>query len=361
MQLLNKNKIAWLGALTLLFSYAEMLLPKILPFFRFGFGNIAILLALDLNPFSFLTLVLLKSVTSSFIAGTLISPFFLISLGQSITSGFGMYLFYKIKGRWLSIYGISMIGGTLSCITQIYLASFYIGHGTFALFGPMLIFSILASLITAFFSQYFKFPENPPVLINTIINKTDSSPASKSSVHKSLILVLSVLISSAFIFMNSNIYFLTLCLILCFTAEITAGRKIMILPHLFMWLFVIISSLFIPQGKILYSIGKIAITQDALLNSILKALKLSCTMALSQCCTNISLNKNGIVSLTLSNFNGLVNILKNTDGNFIKKMTAALQAVELKDDYKENRKPNIGVPVFICILTSGFFIYSRIV
>ena len=82
----NKERIAYLGALTLLFSYAEMLLPRFVPFFRLGLGNIAILLAFELSFPSFLILTVIKAVTSCLMSGTLLSPFFIISLAQSAAS-----------------------------------------------------------------------------------------------------------------------------------------------------------------------------------------------------------------------------------------------------------------------------------
>ena len=102
----NKNRIAYLSALTLLFSYAEMLLPRFVPFFRLGLGNIAILLAFDLSLPSFLLLTVFKAITASLMAGTLFSPFFLISLEMIcrlyIFSVYHLYSFFSILSPPLS-------------------------------------------------------------------------------------------------------------------------------------------------------------------------------------------------------------------------------------------------------------------
>ena len=45
----TKKKIAYFASLTLLFSYIEMILPRTVPFFKLGLGNIAMLMALELN------------------------------------------------------------------------------------------------------------------------------------------------------------------------------------------------------------------------------------------------------------------------------------------------------------------------
>ena len=81
---ISKNTLAYLWALTLLFSYAEMVLPRLVPFFRLGLANTVILLALDINFSSFIILSILKATAASLMGGTLFSPFFLISLLQSV-------------------------------------------------------------------------------------------------------------------------------------------------------------------------------------------------------------------------------------------------------------------------------------
>ena len=96
-----REKIACLTALTLLFSYIEMLFPRILPFFKPGLSNIVILLSLEMNIFPFFLLSVLKAFASSLAGGILFSPFFLISLCQSVLSAFVMRLVYKTISKKL--------------------------------------------------------------------------------------------------------------------------------------------------------------------------------------------------------------------------------------------------------------------
>ena len=60
-----KQKLAYLTALTLLFSYAEMILPRFLPFFRLGLSNAVILLSLEIEAGPFILLAFLKAIASS--------------------------------------------------------------------------------------------------------------------------------------------------------------------------------------------------------------------------------------------------------------------------------------------------------
>lgn len=326
MQFQNKNKIAYLGALTLLFSYAEMLLPRFTPFFRIGLGNIAILLAFDLNPLSFILLTLIKAFASSLMAGTLFSPFFLISLGQSFFSGMMMYLLARLnrkcKNNLLSLYGISIFGSAVSALIQIFLSTLYLGKGTYSLLGPMLLFSLLSGIITAFFSLILHIPEQAPNLIR------------KENVEKKqpvLLLALLILSASAAIFMIKNLIILSLALILALILQLISGRKIYIFPHISLWIFVVISTLFIPNGEVLIKIGTFSITKGSLIIGITKALKLSIVSALSQCAASLKPRGDRPLALVLAYFTALSNLFRSSQGNFIQKLKTTLQAQNLTE------------------------------
>lgn len=326
MQFQNKNKIAYLGALTLLFSYAEMLLPRFTPFFRIGLGNIAILLAFDLNPLSFMLLTLIKAFASSLMAGTLFSPFFLISLGQSFFSGMMMYLLARLnrkcKNKLFSLYGISIFGSAVSALIQIFLSTLYLGKGTYSLLGPMLLFSLFSGIITAFFSLILHIPEQAPNLIR------------KENVEKKqpvLLLALLILSASAAIFMIKNLIILSLALILALILQLISGRKIYIFPHISLWIFVVISTLFIPNGEVLIKIGTFSITKGSLIIGITKALKLSIVSALSQCAASLKPRGDRPLALVLAYFTALSNLFRSSQGNFIQKLKTTLQAQNLTE------------------------------
>lgn len=326
MQFQNKNKIAYLGALTLLFSYAEMLLPRFTPFFRIGLGNIAILLAFDLNPLSFMLLTLIKAFASSLMAGTLFSPFFLISLGQSFFSGMMMYLLARLnrkcKNILFSLYGISILGSAVSALIQIFLSTLYLGKGTYSLLGPMLLFSLFSGIITAFFSLILHIPEQAPNLIR------------KENVEKKqpvLLLALLILSASAAIFMIKNLIILSLALILALILQLISGRKIYIFPHISLWIFVVISTLFIPNGEVLIKIGTFSITKGSLIIGITKALKLSIVSALSQCAASLKPRGDRPLALVLAYFTALSNLFRSSQGTFIQKLKTTLQAQNLTE------------------------------
>jgi len=320
----NKNRIAYLSALTLLFSYAEMLLPRFVPFFRLGLGNIAVLMAFNLSFPSFLLLTIFKAIASCLMSGTLFSPFFLISLAQSIVSGAVMYLMAltngKTKGKLFSIYGISTAGAAISAVVQIALSSLYLGQGTTALLGPMLFFSIFSGILTAFLSQILHLPEETPVLVRSAEQKK------KGNI---LLYAILILIFAVAVFMINNLIALLIAMFISIGLQLFSGRKFRILPHVSLWLFVIISCLFVPNGKVLYKIGSFSITKGALMVGIIKAIKLSSVSALSQCAANLRPSGDSFISLILAYFSGLNTKMSQTQGNIIVKLSKSLAATEL--------------------------------
>ena len=354
MLLQNKNRLAYLGALTLLFSYAEMLLPRIAPFFRLGLGNITILLALNLDPLSFFVLCAIKSVAASMMGGTLLSPFFLVSICQSIISGFCMYGFFRIKGKWLGLYGISLIGSAVSSVVQLLLCSLYLGKQTFSLLGPMLLFSIFAAVITAFFALNLQIPLQAPQLIRT------QQPARNK---KNIFIIIAIILCAIITFMMKNLWFLTAALVLAFIFQLISGRKIYLLPHITLWIFVILISLFTPAGKILFKIGKFKITRGALFSGIDKALKLSIASALSQCAAGIKTSWDGLIGLSLSYFGGLSDNLRSQKGNFIKRLQSTLSAQTLTEKPAAEKNSFFAASIllliiFIILFAADFFIQS---
>ena len=327
-----RDYIAYLGALALLFSYAEMLLPRTIPFFRLGLANTVILLALRLRFRDFFLLVIIKAIASSLMTGILFSPFFVLSLTQSVSSGIAMYvLFHAVRHlgqagqKLISLYGISMVGAFASVSAQIWVASLYLGEGTYALFGPMMIFSLFASVLTAFLALHLHIPHKAPALLKRSPVETDTPriPA------KALIAIIAA--AAIFTLAQSNLYVLSACFALSLVAQKISGRRIMLLPHISLWIFVIAANILTPSGRVLASISGFSFTEGALFVGIEQALKLSAVSALSQCAASIRPNGDSLVARSLAYFRGLSNKLRDTEGNILKKVRAALSANEISE------------------------------
>ena len=314
------NRISYLCAISLIFSYAEMILPKITPFLKLGLSNIVILSAFSLNFLSFFLLTILKSLTSSIFSGTLFTPFFIISIFQSVLSGFLMFFLWRLNKffnkKLFSIYGISVLGSVFSGFVQIFLASFYLSTEIFSLLGIVSIFNLISGLITAFFADYFEISENIPSF-------TEQNLPAKNR-FKNLFLIFAVLSFSICVFIFDNLYFLLISTILSFIFQIFSKRKIKILPHISIWIFVLVTSLFSPSGKVFFSLGNFSITSGALLLGIKKSLKLSCVSALSQCLVCLDFSSNKIFSPIFAHFKIILKKYNAQSGNIIKKLKSAL-------------------------------------
>ena len=371
MQFHNKKRIAYLSALTLLFSYAELLLPRIIPFFRLGLGNVAILMAFEMPFPAFLLLSVIKAVAASLTGGTLFSPFFIISLAQSVSSACLMFVLFKLnkvcRGKLMSIYGVSLAGSALSAFVQIGLCTLYLGQGTFSLLGPMFLFNAVSGLITAFIAEVMKAgwsgenavtdtvtgnagavttiedaetvadPATKAALANgenaentTALNAPQSSTQTKETRKRNaalqIVLAIAIIAAGAGIFFIDSIPVLCGALVLSFVFQIISGRKIFIIPHISLWLFVLISSLFVPNGKVLYTLWNFSITQGALFSGIEKALKLSAVSALSQCAASLRPPENSLLGLSLSYYRTLSDKFRNTKGNLFARLKATLQS-----------------------------------
>lgn len=331
----KRSRLAYLTALTLIFSYAELLFPRFIPFFKPGLSNIVILSSLNLPASTFFLLASFKSLAASLMSGTLFSPFAAISLAQSVLSGFFMLAVFRLnnffKKKIFSLYGISVLGSTISAAAQIFLSALYLGKGTLLLLGPMLIFNAASGIFTAFSAQFFKIPSEAPVLSGTPLRPAPS--AGSNAAHNARffnILKISAVISlSVSVFFIKSIPVLSAFFALSLLLQFFSGRKILFMPYIFLWSFVIASSIFVPSGKILLQIGNFSVTQGALLAGTAKALRLSAASAFSQCAANLDVPKKSFTGLTLSYYRALLHILKATPGNIAQRLKTALSATEL--------------------------------
>ena len=327
----NKNELAYLCALTLLFSYAELILPRILPFFRLGLANTVILIALELNFTSYLLLSILKATAASLTGGTLFSPFFMISLLQSLASALVMRLLYKvISKKLISLYGISVAGSAVSAFIQIFLTSLYIGAGTFALLGPMLIFNTASGILTAFFCEKSGIKESYNYIEeNSAKLKTGYSDfvANEKPTRKGLqIFFAAILITaSVSVFFIKNLILLAFVFTISLLAQKLAKRKIFLIPHISMWLFIFISAVFLPNGKVLCKIWNFSITEAALLMGLQKALTLSTVSALSQCAVCLKPGRKTLLGLSLDYYKIMSDRFRKAQGSLISRITSALR------------------------------------
>jgi hypothetical protein len=136
-----------------------------------------------------------------------------------------------------------------------------------------------------------------------------------------------ILAAAASVFFIKNTAVLCGILLLSFLAQKISGRKILLMPHLSLWLFVLITSVFVPNGRVLFSFAGFSFTEGAALSALQKALRLSIVSALSQTAATIRLgtNPDSLLALTLDYYSAMSDTFRNTPGSVITKLKAALR------------------------------------
>ncbi|MDO8603659.1 MAG: Gx transporter family protein [Candidatus Omnitrophota bacterium] len=140
----NIYKVALLVSLACVLQIAESLIPHPVPGLRLGLANIITLVALVNLGFGYsLEITVLRTVLSSFIMGTFMSPGFILSFAagvmSTLTMGFLYWLTRTTKQRLFSIVGISVAGALVHNIVQLGLAYLIlVKHAGIFIFLPWL-------------------------------------------------------------------------------------------------------------------------------------------------------------------------------------------------------------------------------
>lgn len=121
------SKIALLVSLACVLQITESLIPHPIPGLRLGLANIITLIALvNLGFGSAIEVTVLRTLLSSFMMGTFMSPTFILSFSAGLMSTLIMGLLYWLsrlsRHHLFSIVGISIAGALLHNLVQLYLA-----------------------------------------------------------------------------------------------------------------------------------------------------------------------------------------------------------------------------------------------
>mgnify|MGYP001566606943 CR=1 FL=1 len=143
----NIFQIASLVAIGCVLQISESLIPHPVPGVRLGLANMITLLALvQLGFKSALEISVLRTVVSSLVMGTFLTPTFVLSFSGAITSTIIMWGFwwisYRLPKYGFGLVGISVLGAIIHNITQIIFAYYLlIKHPSIFYFLPWLILS----------------------------------------------------------------------------------------------------------------------------------------------------------------------------------------------------------------------------
>ena len=336
----SRDKIAYLGALSLLMSLAELFVPRPLPFFRLGLANIPLLLGLTMDVGPYMALLLVKAIGNSYVSGTIFSPFALMSLAQTFASGMAMYGAGRL-GERISIYSVSLLGAAVSSAVQIAVAALYAGRGVTAFLPLMLAVALPSSLLVAYIAKRIRLPEALPE------EDGNSAGGRRNTIP---IAAMAITVGSSLMLDSIPLLLAALMASLCF--QRATGRRIRLMPHIWTMAFMVLSSLMTPEGRVLSTILSFPITENALISGVAKALRLSCTMALSQGFSTQLTISSGLIGRTLYLFSLIEISFRSASGSLKERI---LSSLELKVHNKPP-KQQINITNFTLIAISFVFL-----
>lgn len=129
----NISMIALLTALACVLQIVESAIPHPVPGLRLGLANTITLVALvNLGFGQALEIAVFRTILSSFLMGTFLSPSFIMSFGGALVSTLVMGFCYWLSGRLrhyrFSYIGVSVIGALTHNLVQLYLAYLILIH-----------------------------------------------------------------------------------------------------------------------------------------------------------------------------------------------------------------------------------------
>ncbi len=141
----KSHRIALLVAVACVLQIAESMIPHPMPGLRLGLAGMLTLIALVTLGFGYaLQIAILRTILSSFIMGTFMSPTFMLSAGGAVVSTFAMALALRLSCRHrsfgLSVVGVSVVGAVTHNSVQLVLAYLLlVRHRAIFAFYPWLV------------------------------------------------------------------------------------------------------------------------------------------------------------------------------------------------------------------------------
>ncbi len=279
-------KLSILVSCACVLQVAESLIPHPLPGVRFGLANMITLIALvDLGFKSAFKIALLRTLISSLILGTFLTPSFILSLFGGVISTLMMALFFKVSISHFkikfSLIGISVVGSLSHNLTQIALVYvlFIRSKGVLLLWPWLAISGVIMGIITGLIAiQVCKKLDSTTrertaatMKINLSIPQgrfiSGGSPIHRLVPEVKILVVLSLAIT--IIFVKSYILYTSIFFGLAIVAAIARIKFVSLVFSLkrissFVMLALILPIIFAPSGKALYALGPVIITQQGL-------------------------------------------------------------------------------------------------
>jgi heptaprenyl diphosphate synthase len=260
---------------------AESLLPHPLPGVRLGLANMITLIALVyMGPGSAVQLAVLRTVVSSMVMGTFLTPTFVLSFSGGVLSALVMVLLYTVSRRGgplrFSIIGISVAGSASHIGTQVALVYllFVRSGGVLWLWPWLALGAVATGVVTGLIAvQAFRRLEDYHATGHGLTAVAPADPPGRFDSGSSFLyrlgpiwkIVAVVVIGLAVVlFSNYLLYLVALLLLLTVAAVARVSTAALARSLARVWALFIISFLmpvvFTPWGRVLFAFGPLRVT-----------------------------------------------------------------------------------------------------
>jgi heptaprenyl diphosphate synthase len=292
----SMKKIAALTAMASALQVAESFLPHPIPGVKLGLANMIVLIALvDMGFAAAFEIAIMRTIISSLMMGTFLSPGFVLSFAASAASCALMGLMYgaqkKTNVTIFSLTGISIAGSITHNSVQLALVFLFLikSKGVLLLMPWLGISAVVMGFITGIAAskvcaQIDKYGAKKPIRIK---EEKEGVALSRKVNKKSLLHSVPAVYKIAFVFLmaiavlmiEKPLFYLALTIFIILAAVFAGAAKEAVSGVRFSWGFILFSFLmpiiFSPPGDIITSVLGIKITVQGLHDGVNYALRIA--------------------------------------------------------------------------------------
>ena len=296
------QKTALLVTCAAILQMAESFFPQPVPGIKLGLANMITIVALvDLGFVSAMEIAVLRTIVSSLLLGTFLTPTFMLSFSSAITSSLAMGAAYAVISRMkhpiISLVGISIIGAVVHNLTQISLVYLLIikNAGVFMLLPWLGISGVIMGWVTGIIASKVceKLEDGSGLGQEGYDIKLNANPGEGKNFNKRYLpggsflhvlpaefKIISVVAMAVAIFALNNLYSYTVLLCLVLITAMAAGIPfkdafggVKKMASFILFSFAL-PLFFNAGGHVLWALGPIKITQTGLNTGALFAFRL---------------------------------------------------------------------------------------
>lgn len=323
------NRLVYLVSLSLLLSSLEYLIPKPVPFLKLGLANLPLIISLPfLSAPEYFLLALAKAIVQGIIGGTIISPFFLISLSGTIATAIVMFISFKLLKRTTFV-GISVLGALASNVAQLLMSALIIyGKSILVALPYIVLLGIITSAILGYLSNIFYkkstfIKQCESLQLKPVKEVIETSSKKKVKKNNKKLSTIFLILAFCFIVLSvvlTDLKILIITLAFSYIIQVASKRKLKVTYPLILLTSMVLLSLLEPNGKVVFKY----FTDVSLTMAFTKAIRILILIASSQILVGSTTINIGFVEDVFAMSSIILDKFGKTKGSIIKKIDSSL-------------------------------------